>query len=373
MQRCPRCSTFVEADWGYCPVCGRPRILESLRTPEPQPAWHEPALKGLVGLVTVWFLVTLGVAFLREWKAVRDSRELLDQGQTQEAWNLLEPFLPRHPKHRQAVFLSGKAAIRLNKHLEARQFLDTLGELSPELVEELGGDYRQVLAGRARAVGCDASVFQTLLGSAEMIGPPYAETVMTGLHGVVSTCRANGGDYALRSLAQELNERGRGLGLVEHGYAPAIESAIGQRRYDEARALARQVGYLVPDGWAAVEKALADERRKVSETVATIARLCDEIGAGASRDAGGSRCFPVQAPAAAVAARDGWGRNILYSPLFPGSSARCFGGFTLTSYGADGIQTDGDPGSPSREIVCRNAYGRKNWQVPDRFWHLPEE
>lgn len=373
MQRCPRCHTFIEAGWGYCPVCGRPRILESLRVPEAQPAWHEPALKGLVALVTVWFLITVGVAFLREWKAVRDSRELLDQGETQQAWNLLESFLPRHPEHRQAVFLSGKAAIRLDKYGEARQLLDKLAASSSDLAEELGAEYRQELAGRAQSLGCNVPGFQALLGSAEMIGPAYAEAVMSGLSTLVQQCRASGNDYGVRTLAAALSQNGRALGLVQHGYAPAILSAVEQRRYDEAQELARQAGYLVPEGWPVIEEALSGERRKVSETVATITRLCEEIGADPQFRDQGSWCFPVQAPPGIIGVRDAWGGQVLYRPLVQGKPSHCFHGFALTSYGADGVETHGDSATPSMEIVCGYRYGNKHWQRPAPFWHLPQE
>lgn len=373
MQRCPRCDTFVETTWGYCPVCGRPRILESLRARESQPAWHDPALKILVALVTFWFVVTLGVAFLREWKSVRDSRELLAQGETEEAWTLLASFLPRHPEHRQGILLSGKAAIRLDKHIEASQLLDQLEEQSPELAEELEAEYRQVLGEQAQALGCDVAGFQTLLSAAETVRPSYGETVMSGLPGLISSCRSNGDGYELRNLAAVLVERDQGLELVELGYAPAIGSAVEQRRYDEAQVLARQAVSFVPDGGAAVDEALSEERRKVSETVATVTRLCEEIGSDPRYRVGSSRCFPIQAPATAVAARDGWGGHVLYSPLLQADPAQCFRGFALTSYGADGVETPGDRESPLREIVCQYTYGRMSSQVPGRFWQLPQK
>ena len=123
MERCPRCSKVVEANWAYCPVCYRPRILESLQAPVVQPVWQRQVLLGLIAVASLWLLVTVGVAFLREAKAVRISRVLLSEGKTQEAWGLLQPFLAEHPEHRQALFLSGKATIRLGLKEEPKRCL----------------------------------------------------------------------------------------------------------------------------------------------------------------------------------------------------------------------------------------------------------
>ena len=99
MERCPRCSEAIESAWAYCPACGRSRILESLRAPVKTPDWQYKVLRSLIAVLAVWLAVTIGVAFLREAKAVRDARKLLESGKAQEAWSTLEPFLAEHPEH----------------------------------------------------------------------------------------------------------------------------------------------------------------------------------------------------------------------------------------------------------------------------------
>src|SRR4051794_37254530 len=105
MLDCPRCFTLVDGGSAYCAVCGRPRIVEGLRAPVAQRPWMSFAWRGVIVLFSIWLLVTVGIASLREAKAVRDSRKLLEEKRNQEAWSLLDPFLKTHPEHLQALFL----------------------------------------------------------------------------------------------------------------------------------------------------------------------------------------------------------------------------------------------------------------------------
>ena len=58
MERCARCFKGVEPSWAYCPVCSRPRILESLQTPVAESVRQQQAWQALIALVSVWLVVT---------------------------------------------------------------------------------------------------------------------------------------------------------------------------------------------------------------------------------------------------------------------------------------------------------------------------
>jgi hypothetical protein len=322
----------------------------------------------LVLLLSLWLVATVAVAFLREAKAVRDSRELLAQERAQEAWVLLAPFLGGHPEHQQALFLCGKATIRLSLETEAKQCLERLGELSPELTKSLDEDYRQVLSWQSRSLPCDVSAFGELLARAETLGQPYSASVLAGLDGVIEACRTARNEYEPWRFAALMAEKGWSANLVDQGYVPAIKRAASQTRYADAAALAHQAVRMVPDGSAAVEAALEDERGKVSQTVETLRGLCSDLQVDAKYRADGSWCFPAEIPPAVQAARDGWGRGLLYGPFDPDATSDCHQGFALTSYGGDAAETPDDYQSPAAEIVCSFVAGWESWQVPNRFW-----
>jgi hypothetical protein len=340
-----------------------------------QPDWQKRGLQVLIVVAAFWLLVTVGVAFLREAKAVRDSRKLLAQENAQAvqtAWSLLGPFLVDHPRHRQALFLCGKATVRLELRTEAKQCLDTLGERSPELAEELGKDYRQILTAQTRAQGCDASSFAQRLAWAEELGAPYAASVVEGLDGVIEACKTNN-DYSISQFVAVLAQRDQAVKMAEKGYVPVIGKALAQARYWDAYSLAQQAVRLVPNGEPAIKQVLDGERRKVSATVGSLRQLCDRLKTDPRHYTGDSWCFPAAAPPAVQTAKDGWGRAVLYSPLGPDDTQRCYQGFALTSYGGDGAETENDSQSPADEIVCSFVAGNESWQRPNRYWWMPED
>jgi hypothetical protein len=260
MSNCPRCYAIVDGGSAYCAVCYRPRIAESLRVPVVEPDWQRRGLQALIAVAAFWLLVTIGVAFLREAKAVRVARTLLAEEKPQEAWSRLSPFLADHPQHSQALFLCGKATLRLDLKNEAKQCLMAVGERSPELAEELGKDYRQILTAQTRAQVCDdASKFAQLLAWAEELGPPYAASVFEGLDGVVEACRT--GYYGPMQFVAVLAQRDQAGKIIEKGYVPAIGRAVAQARYDDAYELAQQAVRLVPEGEAAINEVLASAEK----------------------------------------------------------------------------------------------------------------
>ncbi|HEY0555119.1 MAG TPA: hypothetical protein VGG20_12690, partial [Thermoanaerobaculia bacterium] len=251
-------------DFAYCAVCGRPRIVESLRAPKTPPDWLRPLQLIVFGVLSLWLVITLGVAFLREFKAVRDAKELLAAGKPQDAWALLGPFLQEHPQHEQGLLLGGQATIRLGRMTEAKQCLGTLTQLSPELGKQLGDDYRQVLPQRVREVGCNAEVFLQTMASAQSLGDPFPMSVTDSLAGFVEVCRNSGDTWG--QGPSRLAQQGLGSDLVRKGYVPAIGKALQQARYGDAKALSQQAVRIVPAEAGEVRKVLNAERSKVMAT-----------------------------------------------------------------------------------------------------------
>jgi len=369
MERCPRCSKIVEANQGYCPVCNRPRILESLQTPIVQPAWQQRVWQLLIALVTLWLVLTVCVAFLREAKAVRDSRVFLTEGKNQEAWERLKPFLADHPDDGQGLLLCGKATIRLGLREEPMHCLQHLRAVSPDLNKELRADYGQILTEQVRQLSCDAGIFDNLLSWGDQLGASFAESVTAGLDGMIDSCHSAQKDGELKQIAKSMTEKGQAKAMAERGYAPAITRAIAQSRYQEAMVFAQQAADLGEAGKKAVEAALAPERRKVTATVQAIRSLRDRLKADPANQSNYAWCFPAGSPEVVQAARDGWGREIFYRPLGDQygtvDKAECYGGFTVISYGADGVETENDWNrSPNAEISCQTD----SCSFPNGFW-----
>lgn len=195
--------------------------------------------------------------------------------------------------------------------------------------------------------------------------------MIDGLDGMVEACHA-AQSYEPWQLAAMLAEKNQAMKLVEKGYVPAIGRALAQARYADAKALAQQAVAVVPDGTAAVKATLDGERQKVSTTVGTLRRLCDDIKADARYRTGKTWCFPSAAPPGVQSATDGWGRALLYSPVVPGKTQGCSQGFALTSYGGDGQETQDDRQSPAAEIICQFVNNWDAWQVPNRYWLITE-
>jgi hypothetical protein len=266
MERCPRCSTVVEAGWGYCPVCGRTRVLESLQVPITPTEGQHQAFRASVVLLSLWLVVTLAVAVFREFKAVRDGERLYAEGQVEESWGAVGPFVETHREHAKALFLCGKTTIRLGLHQNARQCLDWLAGASPELKEELTKDYTQVLAGQARGLGCNPDGVQALLTGAEMLGGgDFVDSVTAGLDTVVETCRASEQQWVLSRIAEILVARQRGMDMINRGYVPVIRKAVAEGRRSDARWLAYQARIEIPDGTEAVKAALISTDESVGD------------------------------------------------------------------------------------------------------------
>jgi tetratricopeptide (TPR) repeat protein len=351
---------MVEGNWAYCPVCARPRILEGLQAPVAEPVWQQQVWQGLIAVVSLWLLVTLGVAFLREAKAVRVSRQLLAEGKVQEAWALLQPFLPDHPNHRQGLFLCGKATIRLGLKEEPKRCLEQLDQLSPDLAKDLRADYGPVLTEQARRLNCENGKFEELLAWGDQLGENFTGNVIAGLDGVVDSCRAAQNDPELARIAKALKDKGKAMAMVEHGFLPAIGRAVAQARYQDAEVLARLAVRQVPEGEASVAAALKNERQKVTATVETLHRLRESLKSDASYRSGYYWCFPSTGPTVVQSARDGWGNVVQYRPAggsYAIAGRDCHQGFAVVS-----------TRSPATEFNCSFQQGWENCVLPSRFW-----
>ena len=253
MERCPRCSEAIEAGWAYCPVCGRSRVLESLRAPAETPEWKYHLLRALVAVLTVWLVVTFGVAFLREAKTVREARQLLENGDPQGAWNRLEPFLNEHPEHKQALLLCTRANILLQQMEKAGECFKRERVVSPKLAETLKADLGQAIAAKSLTLGCDPEGFKTLFGLAEEVGAPDPREVSKGLVNVIMACSSASQTERLGDIAAFLAGKNRAMELVELGFVPIIEQ---QENSWTAHQWAQAAKELVPEGKKAVDDAL---------------------------------------------------------------------------------------------------------------------
>jgi hypothetical protein len=366
MTDCPRCLVLTNDEFAYCTVCGRPRIVESLRTPKAPPDWLRPLQLIVLGVLSLWLVITLGVAFLREFKAVRDARVMLVAGHYQEAWALLGPFLQEHPRHEQGLLLGGQATIRLGQFAEAKQSLGTLTEESPELSQQLGDDYRQFLTQKAREVGCNAEAFYQTLTSAQSLGNPFPASVTDGLDGFVEACRKNGD--TLGQGPSQLAQRGLGSDLIRKGYVPVISRDLQEAQYSDAKALAQQAVRLVPAAGDEVRKVLNTERAKVMATIRTLGELCKNLKNDPRNHPGDAWCLPPTTPATSQTAKDGWGNTFTYTVFAANIGQTCHPGSSFTSYGAAGHVAEEGGQSPAAGITCRLVFGAESWKLPERFW-----
>jgi hypothetical protein len=367
MSNCPRCLALTNDDFAYCAVCNRPRIVESLRAPMTPPNWLQPLQKALLGVLSLWLVITLGVAALREAKAVRDARQLLASGRPQDAWALLGPFLQDNPEHKQGLLVGGQAAIRLDLVADAKKCLGTLTGLSPELGKQLGNDYRQVLTGKARAISCDASSFSKLLETSQALGDSFPASVTAGLDGFVEACRKSRNDWTPVQVSSQLAQQGQEIDLIGKGYVPAMGRALGQGRYNDAKILAQYAVRVTPARAGEIKAVLDAERAKVAATKKTLGDLCQALQTNPRYHTGNTWCFPATAPPNVQTARDGWGRAFTYTAFAAAPGQTCRPGISLSSYGAAGQSTQ-ERLSPAGGITCNLVSGVQAWQLPSKYW-----
>jgi hypothetical protein len=249
MLSCPRCLVPVDRGWAYCAACGRPRIVEGLRTPVPQRPWITSIWRGVLVLLAFWLFVTVGVAFIREARALRMGRKLLEQNRPKDAWSLVQPFLEDHPENEQALFLCGKATIRQNLQDEAKNCLARLSRLSPELIGELKKDYQLALTEASQKLGCNVSGFGELVSFETDLGNPSATGAIGGLDKIVDACATGGNYQEISQLTGLMIERGQGKEMTRKGLMPVISRFMQEEDKDsEARWLAELAIQAYPEG-----------------------------------------------------------------------------------------------------------------------------
>lgn len=372
MASCPRCLALTQDDFPYCTVCGRPRIVENLRAPKTPPDWLRPLQLAALALLSLWLVVTLGVAFLREARAVREARQLLAEQKPQPAWEWLEPFLKDNPRHVQGLLLGGEAAIQIGRMAEAKQCLKTLTDINPKLGAQLASEDRELLTRQARAIGCNSGAFSRLLEASEELGEPFPASVIEGVDGLVEACHKRRQEWAIWQVSALLTQYGQPHELVRKGYVPAVTRALALGHYAVARNMAVRAFQLDKEGYVEVAKILDAERSRVVATISTLGDLCQKLGSDPRYQTAGTRCFPAVAPAEVQAAKDAWGKSIRYVTFAPASGQACFSGVALTSYGAAERLARADRQSPAGGIVCRVLSGVESWQRPDRYWQTEE-
>lgn len=372
MPSCPRCLALTQDDFPYCTVCGRPRIVENLRAPMTPPEWLRPLQLTMLALLSLWLLVTVGVAFLREARAVREARQLLAEQKPEQAWNWLEPFLRDNSRHVQGLLLGGEATIQIGRMAEARQCLSALTEVYPKLGAQLAGEYRELLTRRARAIGCDSGGYSRLLESSQELGGPFPASVIEGVDELVEACHKQRQAWAIWQVSALITQDGQPHDLLRKGYVPALSRALAQGHYSDARAMAVQAFQLDRDGYGEVKTVLDAERSRVAATTRTLGDLCRKLDSDPRYQTAGSKCFPATAPAEVQAAKDAWGKAIRYVAFAPASGQTCYSGIALVSNGAAARPAKADRQSPAGGILCRVLAGVESWQLPDRFWQAEE-
>lgn len=373
MHTCPHCEQPVVSDAPYCATCGQPRMLESLLAPRVQPIWQK-RLWSVVAMVGVfWFLASSSVAFLREAKAVRVARQVLElhnPEMDQRADQILTSFLVDHPEHEAALQLAATAAARLEKLPETAELRSRLEALEPERLAELDPEIGSAIDASVARKGCRSGDLLRYYDATQPLGEAFRSRVLTNVQASVRSCQASQQEREAHAVMVGLVERGVGDSLIEETYLQPLREAVAADRYWEVESLARGAIELSPDTQAAVDQALQTIRRRVDASVRSVGDACEAVRTAPNSRVGRFWCFPEATPASVAAARDGWNKPLRYNPLQLDSTVQCYQGFEIISYGADGQETPEPTGRPEGDIVCRFTQGRTTTQEPSSFWRV---
>lgn len=371
MQTCSHCEQPLSPNDPYCGACGQPRMLESLLAPRARPDWQVAFWNAVAVVGVLCFLVSSSVAFLREAKAVRVSRQALAAHTTplnQMADQILSGFLQDHPDHEQALLLAATAAARIEALDKTAELRGRLEAEEPELLAELDSEINGAIDSSIAAKGCGPSALLSYYDATEPLGETFRPRVLTDVQEAVRRCQTSNHEREAYAVMVGMVERGVGASLIEETYLEPLRSALTAGRYREAESLARGALQISPETEAAVDEALTEVRGRVESSFRHVDEACQAVRTAPGNRVGRFWCFPEEPPTSVTSVRDGWGRQLYYSPLQFDPNLQCYQGFEVASYGADGQETPEVTGRPDGDLVCRFIQGRTTTQEPTPFW-----
>jgi hypothetical protein len=328
-------------------------------------------------IVGAWFLVTVGVAFLREAKALRRARAALEAGHADRAYNWAAPFVASHQHHVEGLYLAGSSAIKTGRLQEATAHYSKLssmnGKKAAERIGRLEATYHEQILQDVGELSCGQSHYASYYESCMSLGEKFHDTLVRGASHLTRKCA--GSDNP--SIANEpgywlIDEKDLDPEYVVNAlYIEPMKSVLEGGRYQLARHLGVQGIGLWSDAEPVVDEVLSRIRSQVAENIEEIQDLCSSVGKDPEHRRGGTPCFPASSPTDVTSRQDVWGNALLYIPSSLNRATQCYGEFKLTSLGVDARQTPDDTSSPAMEFTCRYRWGRSHLQTPERFWLPP--
>jgi len=344
-------------------------MLKSLLASRTRPAWQDTFWRVVAGLGIAWFLVVACTAFLREAKALRVARQAIEIKQVSRADEILTKFIQRHPKDDQGLFLATRAAIRLEKLPETASLRKRVQQEAPDLMEALDADIGEVVDGSIAGKGCQATSLLGYYDMSAVLGDPFRKRILDDTQRAARGCLASEtSQRAAFQVVVGLVKRGVGLEIVEDTYLSPLRQALSQGHYRAAKNLAQNAAQISPETSKAVDSALEEVRGKVETSIARLEEVCHAIRSAPENRIGRFWCFPGSAPPAATNTLDGWGRSFSYKALNLDETLHCYQGFELSTFGADGKETDQNVDDPDTDISCRFPGRRGLDGNLDGFW-----
>ena len=338
MSQCRLCLRFVEDAAPFCHHCGDSRISESLAARVEIPAWMKKCIVPGVWFTLLFFLFTVGVAFLREARALRWGREALEEGNPTEAYEQLTPFVKAHPGHSEALFLTGQAALWEGHSAEAFQHYTVLrsmeGKRAQAKAESLEVLYGGILIAKAGQLSCGQTDFAAFYGLHKEWGEPFEESLLQGAASLAGKCAG----YSGAAIANEPGYwliHGAGVDseiVIDSVYLAPAEQAKAAGDYLRMKHLAVQAVALDSEVKEDVARLVAEDRQAFRELQDSVRDLCESIADSPENRQGNRRCFPAEAPAEIGSL----GESVGYLPSYSGSSRDCAAGFQLFSWEPEG-------------------------------------
>lgn len=343
MAQCRLCKKTVDDRDPFCRFCGNSRISDSLKAPSKEPWWLDRVMLIGAGIVALAFVFTVGVAFLREARALRWSRAALEGHDYPRAYILLKPFVERHPEHVEALFLSGQASLGIQRADEANEHYVALkGMTKPKQAvvkaSELREIYRQMLVSQAGQLACGQSQFALFYETYRDWDEEFHESLLQGAAELARLCVSS----QQQGVANEpgfwlIHEAGLdSRTVVDELYLVPARRSAEQGEYRLARQLAMQSQSLEPETGEEIDRLVEEPREKFSTTVENLQDLCVKLAKDPEYRQSGRWCFPETPPTSVIDFRDAWGGSASYEPLPAPQDGACRGGFRLISWAPEG-------------------------------------